>query len=271
MTARKSRVAPVACAVLATLMTGGCAYFANLSYSQQSYSELSFSSAGDLVLGGDATVGVTSSSNDFDVLRLVSSGSTDQLGTAYRATTVDAGTGFSTRFQFRIDGVTSGYGADGFTFALQSIPFMGSSPTAGDGGEGLGYGGVAHSIAVKFDTYQNSDTHDPSHNYIGVALAGDMDNSNYSNGQKTVATNFDNGSVWSVWIDYDGSMLSVYAVNSSSAGKPSTPTLTYSFDAGSILGGVGAFVGFTAAGGSSWEETNILNWAFSNHYNPSGF
>lgn len=269
MTARKC-IVRMACVVLLTVTVGGCSYVANLFYSQQSYTNSSFSSAGDLVLSGDATVGVMSADYDFDVLRLVASGSSNQLGTAYLPTTIQPDTGFSTRFQFRIDGVTSGSGADGFTFALQSIPFMGSTPTIGDGGGSMGYGGVPHSIAVKFDTYQNSETHDPSSHYIGVALAGDMDNTNYSGGQSTVSTNFDNGSIWTVWIDYDGSMLSVYAVNSATTLKPSLPTLTYHFDAASILSGVGTWVGFTAAGGSSWEETNILNWSFYNYNNPYG-
>ncbi|KAF7729906.1 peptide-N4-(N-acetyl-beta- glucosaminyl)asparagine amidase [Apophysomyces ossiformis] len=76
--------------------------------------------------------------------------------------------GFAVEFAFRISGVDGGAalgGADGFAFVMQA-----QGPDAlGNGGCELGYGGIAKSLAIEFDTYNSSDRcADPSGNHISI-------------------------------------------------------------------------------------------------------
>ncbi|KAL0138900.1 hypothetical protein V8B55DRAFT_1518902 [Mucor lusitanicus] len=69
--------------------------------------------------------------------------------------------GIQVEFAFRITNSS----ADGFAFLIQAQ----GEQALGGGGCELGYGGVRHSLAVEFDTYQSSDRcADPSANHISV-------------------------------------------------------------------------------------------------------
>lgn len=59
-------------------------------------------------------------------------------------------------------------GADGITFALQPV-----STNVGTPGEGLGIGGVAPSLAVEFDTFENG--YDPSFDHFALVQNGNVD------------------------------------------------------------------------------------------------
>lgn len=48
------------------------------------------------------------------------------------------------------------HGGDGFAFVLQRDP--NGTAALGAGGRGLGYEGIANSVAVEFDTWFNPDT-----------------------------------------------------------------------------------------------------------------
>lgn len=63
--------------------------------------------------------------------------------------------------------VVSGCGADGIVFALQQV-----STSVGGAGFGIGYQGIAPSIAVEFDTYKNS--YDPSYDHIAILQNGNV-------------------------------------------------------------------------------------------------
>lgn len=182
---------------------------------------------------------------------------------------------FSTFFAFKIsspggDG-SFAIGADGFTFAIQTV-----SNTAGGVGSGIGIGGVNPSVAVKFDTFQNGpaigNLHDPSDNYIGLETNGNVDNTNpnwYADIPKSTL-NMKDGNVHYAWIDYDGNAktMSVYIGNAIT--RPATPVLVApGVDLASNFNGAdGVFAGFTSATGSSWENHDILSWYFTNKLDP---
>lgn len=170
---------------------------------------------------------------------------------------------FSAVFQFRIsspggisDGVSAG--ADGLAFVIQRA----GAAQIGSFGSGLGYGGIANSLAVEFDTFRNSN--DPDSNHIGVDTGGNM-TSLVTTG---VSTPFDNGIVWTVWVDYNGTALEVRA--SQDGYRPSTATLAYNVNLPSVVGGSTAFIGFTAATASAFGNHEVLNFAFSDTFQTNG-
>jgi hypothetical protein len=230
-----------------------------------------FSNTSGLALNGFATPVADDGVGDKNVLQLTPTDASFVYGTAFSQASLQAASGFSTSFQWRINdptGITDAAGqtgADGFVFTVQR-----QSSSAGGAGEGIGYQGITPSVGVKFDTFQNTDLNDPSSNYIGVATNGDINNADYPNGQTIVPTQFDNGSIWSGWVDYNGTSLSIYAVNADTTVKPATPLLTYDVDIPTTLGGSTAFVGFTSAGGEASENTYLLNWTYYDFYNPTG-
>jgi len=211
-----------------------------------------FSSTAGLTLNGSAaTVG--------PVLRLAPA-TTGQRGTAFTSSAVGVSK-FSSVFTFRImnpGGATDGFGqtgADGLTFTVQSSPAGASA--LGVGGGSLGYGTISPSVAVEFDTWFNGGALDLTSNDIGVDLNG-----NLASIQTVGATpQFDNGAIWTAWIDYDGTTLEVRA--NTTGLRPAAPTLSQIIDIPTTLGTSTAFVGFTAATGAAFGDHDILSWRYS--------
>ncbi|HEX2971499.1 MAG TPA: hypothetical protein VHP11_04165, partial [Tepidisphaeraceae bacterium] len=109
---------------------------------QGSFNLSDFSDASKLQLNGTAAVVGTGSNA---ILRLTDT-ATGQTGSAFTKLPADI-TKFNISFDFRMGG---GTGADGMAFVIQGV-----APTAlGGGGGGLGYSGIANSMALKFDAYQ---------------------------------------------------------------------------------------------------------------------
>src|SRR5262245_18171057 len=174
------------------------------------------------------------------VLRLTPAASS-QAGSAYltRDFGFSAATSFQTNFQFQI---TAG-GADGFAFVMQNST-AGSSALGTTGGD-LGYRTVSPSIAVEFDTFQNSSYGDPSSNYMSLLANGNM-----ANHLATASPGFtlNIGVVGNASITYDAGThhLSVYA--STSTTQPATPLFTATIDLFATLGSR-FYVGFSAGTG----------------------
>lgn len=178
---------------------------------------------------------------------------TSQLGVAQ----------FSAVFQFRITspgGISDGTaaGADGLTFTLQRV----ASTQLGQLGAGIGYGGINNSIAVEFDTFENN--YDPSSNHIGINTHGSMSSLVTAN----VAQAFDDGTAWTVWVDYNGTVLEVRA--SRDGLRPAAATLTKTIDIAGTIGGSTAFLGFTAATGAAFGTHEVLGFGFSETYQVNG-
>lgn len=183
-------------------------------------------------------------------------------------------TGFSAAFEFRISspgGTSDGTaaGADGIAFVIQRTSGQGLGPAAlGGSGEGMGYGprggtpGIGNSVAVEFDTFQNS--WDPSSNHIGIDANGSLTSLSTEN----VASPFDNGTKWSVWVDYNGTTLEVRA--SDDGVRPATATMSQTIDIATTINGTSAYIGFTGGTGSAFGTHEVLSFAFSDTYLSGG-
>ncbi|MGI9102795.1 MAG: HYR domain-containing protein [Terriglobales bacterium] len=169
--------------------------------------------------------------------------------------------GFDTSFLFQISQL-NGPGADGFAFVIQN------SATSALGGNGgfLGYDSIPASLAVEFDTFQNTQPgwNDPNGNHISVHTLGINPNSameTASIGSTTSIPNLKDGQWHVVHVNYavqPQPKLSIYIDNLT------TPVLQIAVDIVSKLqlpDGT-AWVGFTGATGGFTEVHDIQNWHF---------
>ena len=229
-----------------------------------------FSSTAGLTLNGNTT---TPATGDGTVLRLTPA-ATSQSGTTFTTSQIALGAGaeFSTFFQFRLTSPGGISPADGITFTLQTV-----NNNVGGAGGGLGYLGIPSSVAVEFDTFNNGPASgDPNGNHVAVDTGGALNGSGVIvNGQSNCANVatvggtpncMANGDVWSVWIDYDGTNLRV-ALADNSLIRPAD-IINQAIDIPSFLGSTSAFVGFTGATGSGFENHDILNWQLVQRFDP---
>jgi len=169
--------------------------------------------------------------------------------------------GWTTTFRFRLSnpgGILNG-GADGFAFVIQD-----DSPSAlgSDAGGFMGYSQIARSLAVEFDTWDNPMFDDPNDNHIAVHTRWTLPNypdSTTRLGQVTPGFILKDGNPHTATITYDGSgQLSI--------SLDGNHVLTVTFDHNtylSILDASGfAWIGFTSATGSAWQDHDILEWSF---------
>lgn len=222
-----------------------------------------FSDTSSMTLNGSAT---TAATGDGTVLRLTPAAGS-RSGSAFSSTTVNAAD-FSTFFRFRITDPGGGIfdcntesGADGLVFVAQSV-----SSSIGGAGAGIGYAGIGTSVGVEFDTWCNEGNHDPSSNHIGIDTNGSVDHGVGSPNTVNVSPNFDDGNIWSAWVDYDGTTLEVRA--NQSGVRPASPILTRVLDVPSLLGQNDAFIGFTSGTGADWGNHDILSWQYRDTFDP---
>ena len=222
-----------------------------------------FSDVSTLQLNGRAaSVGNSVTASDgLKVLRLTDN--YGQSGSAYLKTAVSLANNlsFSTFFQFRITAgggfFESGEfvkGADGITFALNSV-----NDVAGLAGDGIGYQGNPYSASIEFDTFNNGAPKDTDGNHVGVNLYGST---------RSVATApvtqalMNNGQIWSAWIDYDGAtdLLSMRLAQGSTVTRPDTALLSHTVDLYEAVYHQDVYFGFTSATGSLTNTHDILRW-----------
>lgn len=224
-----------------------------------------FSDTTGLTLNGSAATAVT---GDGTVLRLTPA-ATGQSGSAFSTTTVNAAD-FSTFFQFRITdpgGIVfdcnSEPGADGLVFVAQSV-----SSSIGGGGGGIGYAGISDSVGVEFDTWCNAGNNDPDSNHVGIDTNGSVNHGAGSPNTIGVSPNFDDGNLWSAWIDYDGTTLEVRA--NQTGVRPVDPLLSRVLDIPLLLGQNDAFIGFTSGTGADYGNHDIVAWQYRDEFDPIG-
>lgn len=218
-----------------------------------------FSDTSLLTLNGAAA---TTTTGDGVVLRLTPAVS-NQNGSVFSIATTDA-MDFSTRFQFRITDpggtifdCNTEAGADGLVFAVQSV-----SSSIGGIGQGIGYQGIGNSIGVEFDTWCNAANNDPSSNHVGIDLQGVVDHGSGAPFTANVSPDFDDGNLWTAWVDYDGTTLEVRA--NQTGVRPAAPLVSRDVDISAELGGVTqAYVGFTSGTGADWGNHDIVNWTYT--------
>jgi hypothetical protein len=215
-----------------------------------------------LTLNGSATL--TTGPHSIPVLWLTPA-QQGQAGSAFTTNRVVFGPKyrFLTFFQFQMTDPGPDGASDGMTFTIQTQ----SANALGASGGDLGYTGITPSVAVEFDTWDNGGT-DINDNHVAVLTDGqliDLDPQTpygVTNCQPPAGLFgcMDNGDLWSVWIDYDGTNLNV-AVADNSTTRPAN-LISYPIDLPTLLGQDSAFVGFTAGTGAGYENHYVLNWLF---------
>lgn len=198
------------------------------------------------------------------VLRLTNN--TGQSASAFSLNTISLGldVSFSAAFQFMIsnplggDPYDGGPGADGLVFSLQTV-----SNTAGGGGGGIGYMGIANSVGIEFDNYFNSGS-DINGNHVGINLNGDVN----SVTSRAVGTDLVGSGLWTAWVDYNGvtDLLEVRLSNGNV--RESASFLSYNVDLYSVFGGSNVYVGFTSGTGFVGAQHDVLNLEFNSSYQP---
>lgn len=162
---------------------------------------------------------------------------------------------FSTRFQFTFyGGAPDREKGDGMTFMIQGNDLN----ALGTLGSGLGYLGIANSVAVELDTWDGNGQNDPSGNHIAIMSSGLVDNHLAS---FTPNFSFKDGNTHTVWIDYDGltNKLEVYLDEMATTNKPATPVLTYTVDLHALVGDT-AYFGFGSGTGYFYNVHAVNNW-----------
>ncbi len=120
-----------------------------------------------------------------------------------------------------------------------------------------GTGGIAQSVAVKFDVYSNQGEGTNSTglyiNGVAPTTVGSIDLSNTSFNMRSYDLS-------RATLTYDGTTLTVVLKDLTTG---ATATQQYAINIPAIVGGPQAYVGFTAAAGSIYSYQSIMDWKFS--------
>jgi hypothetical protein len=155
---------------------------------------------------------------------------------------------FTTNFTFQLSNAS----ADGMTFAIQGDNIW----ALGDPGGGLAYQGIANSVAVKFDIYNNAgEGNDSTGLYTGGA-APTVPSVNLS----STGINLHSGDIMNAQLVYDGTNLTMTLTDTVTNG---TVTEVFPVNIPSVVGGSTAYVGFTGSTGSLTATQNVLSWTYS--------
>lgn len=208
-----------------------------------------FANATGLTLNGSAT-------NADDTRLQLTTGLQNQAGSAFWNTPISIQS-FTTDFAFQLSSAQ----ADGITFTMQN-----AAPTAlGGSGGGLGYGpdpgtgtpaGIAKSVAIKFDFYDNAgEGADSTGIFVNGAIptvpAVDMTSSGVL---------LASGDSIAAHITYDGTNL-VMTLSDVVANK--TFTHTFPINIASTIGSTKAYVGFTGGSGGYTSSQKIETWTYA--------
>jgi hypothetical protein len=174
---------------------------------------------------------------------------------------------FSAAFQFEISkpgGISDmdGPGADGLAFVVQT-----KSDKVGGAGGSMGYGGVSPSVAVEFDTYQNSSSGDADGNHVGVNINGALT----SDVQAPVRERMNDGGIRYAWLDYDGSLQTMEARIARTPDRPTLPIVSMTqIDLPKNLGRADVYVGFASATGGAYNIHDVRYFQFTNTFLKEG-
>jgi hypothetical protein len=208
-----------------------------------------FAVATGLTLNGSAT-------NTDDSRLQLTTGLTYQAGSVFYNTPTNIQS-FTTDFAFQLSNAQ----ADGFTFTIQNV-----APTAiGGYGGSLGYGpnpntgttgGIANSVALKFDFYSNAgEGTDSTGIYTDGAMptvpAVDMTSSGVL---------LTSGDSMAAHVTYDGTNL-ILTLTDIVVNKVFTHTFPINIPA--TIGSNVAYIGFTGGTGGETSSQKILSWTFT--------
>ena len=171
-------------------------------------------------------------------------------------------TGFACAFSFQLTNPM----ADGFTFCIQNN----AATAIGPAGGGLGYGpdhtggsgGIANSVALKFDLFNNQGE---GTNSTGVFTDGAAPTNVGSVDLGPTGLDLHSGHIFNVAITYNSVLdpPNTFKVTLTDTNTGTANTHSYVVDIAATVGASTAFVGFTGATGGLGATQNILNWKFS--------
>jgi hypothetical protein len=233
-------------------------------------------------------------------LRLTTA-NTNQHGSAWFNLQQPLSTGFTTAFQFQISSANSCYGcafpADGMALVIQNDPAgTGALGYSGDG-QNMSYGNndvstasgpgnaITNSLAIELDTFQNTNYSDPNGNHIAVQSCGPNNASTLTpnsadhdymcpNGNlaklalQTLPSgmSLSDANIHTITVNYLPPGTCTSSCNNFSVYLDSTLILQATVNIATQLnltGNGSAYLGFTAATGSSVENNDIVSWSFS--------
>lgn len=169
----------------------------------------------------------------------LTTGLKQQAGGVWHDIKQDVSLGFDARMTVRVPS-TNGSGADGFALVIQNSS---ATPLGGFGG-GIGYGtntyfpaqmGIANSIAIELDTYDNRDGagwDDMAGSHVSVQSRGLLPNSpeqQYSMGGAMASRSFVDGNPVTLRVRYTPGVLDVFVDNLA------TPLFSVNVDLSSLL------------------------------------
>ena len=200
---------------------------------------MGFSSTAGLTLNGSAMA-------NNDTRLQLTNGGLNQAGSVFWNTLIGINS-FSTKFEFQISSAQ----ANGFTFCIQNV-----APTAlGGSSAGLGYQGIAKSVAIKFNFY---DYQGEGSDSTGV----------YTNGDPPLLPSTDispsgiqlsSGDSIDAQVTYDGTTLTLNLLD---LVTNKTFTTSWPINIPQIVGGNAAYVGFTGGTGGLTASQKILTWTY---------
>ena len=225
-------------------------------------------------------LGLTAHNNDgrintsiFDNVSITGNTSAPLPATVARMTDGDFGEGstiftnnaiafnnFTTSFTYRVDPRSGA--ADGLSFIMQQDP-RGASAIGGAGG-GIGYTGIANSIAVKFDIW-NLATHRSS---TGIYFDGEPPDSVAGRARSVFmdtdpnnVIDFNSGHVFQIDFAYDSTAL-VLTETVTDTVTGAVFTTSYNVDIAAHLGSNVGYVGFGGGTGGETAVQDVLTWTY---------
>jgi hypothetical protein len=192
-----------------------------------------------------------------NVLQLTTAGPAASQGAAWFATPVSIGE-FTTDFNFQLLNAKGG----GVTFTIQNA----GRSAIGPGGSGLGYGaaqpggtgGMAKSVAVKFDVYNNDGEGTDSTGLYADGASPTIPASDMTASGVILKS----GHVLHAHVTYDGTTLTMVLTDTVTS---AFFTNTWTINIPSIVGANTAYVGFTGSfGGGLSMTSDIVNWTLTN-------
>ncbi len=176
----------------------------------------------------------------------------DEARAAWYNTPVDVDA-FTVQFTYTPSGSIA---ADGMAFVLQNDP--NGTVSLGDAGGGLGYQGIADSLAVGLNLY-NGHT-------IGYGIfTGGTGTGTYSSVAPVV---LNSGNPIDVTVSYDGTTLFLTLAEENTS---HTFTASQAIDLASVLGGSSVSLGFTGGTGTVTSTQQISDFSYANYASSSAF
>ncbi|OAE31906.1 hypothetical protein AXG93_2834s1470 [Marchantia polymorpha subsp. ruderalis] len=170
---------------------------------------------------------------------------------------------FSTSFRFTIEPSDPNYRGDGMAFVMLSEGRQGSYGGAFGVFDPRGHQ-IARTLAIEFDTFENSEFGDENNNHVGV----DIQDINSTIARSAWEVSIDLAGSYSIysWIDYNSSAQKLEVRISSDYAKPSLPFIVFALNLFDVFHPDElVYVGFSAANGicECFNFYTVHDWTFS--------